>query len=125
MLAIPFFIGAFMLISGLNNFFGWYNNANLPATARAIQLQSPDTQNTGVLMTVLGMIILVATYLWWKSMEKGMEGEITDVETQLDTLVMQIRKTEHEKQELIGSLPEPNASLEQQLRQAEHELSEC
>ena len=125
MLAIPFFIGAFMLISGLNNFFGWYNNANLPATARAIQLQSPDTQNTGVLMTVLGMIILVATYLWWKSMEKGMEGEITDVETQLDTLVMQIRKTEHEKQELIGSLPEPNVSLEQQLRQAEHELSEC
>ncbi|MFM7929717.1 MAG: hypothetical protein ACKO9Q_18590, partial [Pirellula sp.] len=38
MLAIPFFIGAFMLISGLNNFFGWYNNANLPATARALQL---------------------------------------------------------------------------------------
>ncbi|MFM8573314.1 MAG: ATP-binding protein, partial [Pirellula sp.] len=125
MLAIPFFIGAFMLISGLNNFFGWYNNANMPATARALQLQSTDTQNTGVLMTVLGLIILVATYLWWKSMEKGMEGEITDVETQLDTLVSQIRKTEHEKQELIGSLPEPNASIDQQLRQAEHELSEC
>ncbi|MFZ4080967.1 MAG: ATP-binding protein [Pirellula sp.] len=125
MLAIPFFIGAFMLISGLNNFFGWYNNANMPATARAIQLQSTDTQNTGVLMTVLGMIILVATYLWWKSMEKGMEGEITDVETQLDTLVSQIRKTEHEKQELVGSLPEPSASIELQLRQAEHELSEC
>ncbi|MFN6140325.1 MAG: ATP-binding protein [Planctomycetota bacterium] len=125
MLAIPFFIGAFMLISGLNNFFGWYNNANMPATARALQLQSTDTQNTGVLMTVLGLIILVATYLWWKSMEKGMEGELTDVETQLDTLVSQIRKTEHEKQELIGSLPEPNASTEQQLRQAEHELSEC
>jgi hypothetical protein len=80
MLAIPFFIGAFMLISGLNNFFGWYNNANMPATARALQLQSTDTQNTGVLMTVLGLIILVATYLWWKSMEKGMEGELTDVE---------------------------------------------
>lgn len=125
MLAIPFFIGAFMLISGLNNFFGWYNNANMPATARAFQLQSTDTQNTGVLMTVLGMIILVATYLWWKSMEKGMEGEITDVETQLDTLVSQIRKTEHEKQELVGYLPEPNASIEQQLRHAEHELSEC
>jgi DNA repair exonuclease SbcCD ATPase subunit len=125
MLAIPFFIGAFMLISGLNNFFGWYNNANMPATARALQLQSTDTQNTGVLMTVLGMIILVATYLWWKSMEKGMEGELTDAETQLDTLVSQIRKTEHEKQELVGSLPEPNASVEQQLRQAEHELSEC
>jgi uncharacterized protein YhaN len=125
MLAIPFFIGAFMLISGLNNFFGWYNNANMPATARALQLQSTDTQNTGVLMTVLGLIILVATYLWWKSMEKGMEGELTDVETQLDTLVSQIRKTESEKQQLVGFLPEPNASLEQQLRQAEHELSQC
>ena len=124
MLAIPFFIGAFMLISGLNNFFGWYNNANMPATARALQLQSTDTQNTGVLMTVLGFI-LVATYLWWKSMEKGMEGELTDVESQLDTLVSQIRKTESEKQQLVSFLPEPGASVEQQLRQAEHELSQC
>jgi len=125
MLAIPFFIGAFMLISGMNNFFGWYNNANLPAAARALELQSNDTQNTGVLMTVLGMIILVATYLWWKSMERGMQGELTDFESQLDALVGQIRKTEHEKQELLGALPDHGASIEQQLREAEHELSAC
>lgn len=125
MLAIPFFIGAFMLISGLNNFFGWYNNANLPAAARALELQSNDTQNTGVLMTVLGMIILVATYLWWKSMERGMQGELNDFESQLDALVGQIRKTEHEKQELLTALPDHGSSIEQQLREAEHELSAC
>lgn len=125
MLAVPFFIGAFMFLSGLNNFFGWYNNGNLSPAARAISFQSNDSQNTGVLMTVLGIIILVATYMWWKSMERGSQGDINDCESQLEALVSQIRKTEAEKTELISVLPENSASVEQQMRQAEHELAEC
>jgi len=125
MLAVPFFIGAFMFLSGLNNFFGWYNNGSLSPAARAISFQSNDSQNTGVLMTVLGIIILVATYMWWKSMERGSQGDINDSESQLEALVSQIRKTEAEKSELLAVLPENTASVEQQMRQAEHELAEC
>ncbi len=125
MLAVPFFIGAFMFLSGLNNFFGWYNNGNLSPAARAISFQSNDSQNTGVLMTVLGIIILVATYMWWKSMERGSQGDINDCESQLETLVSQIRKTEAEKTDLLAAIPENNASVDQQMRQAEHELAEC
>ena len=54
-----------------------------------------------------------------------MEGELSDVETQLDSLVGQIRKTESEKKELLQFLPEHGAAIEQQLREAEYELSEC
>ncbi len=122
MLAIPFFIGSYMFLSGLNHFFGWYNNST-PIASRLLQQTANDSQNTGVLMTILGIIILVSTYLWWKSMEKGLSGDINDCESQLEALMMQIRKTEQEKAELLNSLPESNASIEQQLREAEHELS--
>jgi uncharacterized protein YhaN len=125
MLAIPFFIGAFMFISGLNNFFGWYGANSVPAAARALTIPSNDSQNTGVLMTVLGMIILVATYLWWKSMEKGVQGDIHDCESQLEALMGQIRKTETEKSELVDTLPNHGATIEQQMREAERELAEC
>jgi uncharacterized protein YhaN len=125
MLAIPFFIGAFMLVSGLNNFFGWYSTTNVPAAARALTTPTNDSQNTGVLMTVLGLIILIATYMWWKSMEKGVLGDINDCEGQLEALVGQIRKTETEKTDLVQSLPDAGASIEQQMREAERELSEC
>jgi len=125
MLAIPFFFGSFMLISGLNHFFGWYNSYNLPAAARLLQGPSSDSQNTGVLMTVLGLCILVGTYLWWKSMERGMQGDIHDCESQLEALMLQVRKTEQERNELQQALPEHSGSIDQQLRDAEHELSLC
>ncbi|MCU0708018.1 MAG: hypothetical protein MUF23_06985, partial [Pirellula sp.] len=125
MLAIPFFIGAFLFLSGLNNFFGWYNASSMPAATRMIQAPAGDTQNTGVLMTVLGLLVLTATYLWWKSMERGIAGDISDCESQLEALMLQVRKTEGEKKDLSQSLPEPNASIDQQLREAEHELAAC
>jgi chromosome segregation ATPase len=125
MLAIPFVIGSFMFLSGLNNFFGWYNPSSMPSASRMMPVPASDTQNTGVLMTVLGIIILVATYLWWKSMERGIVGDINDCESQLEALMLQIRKTEQEKAELQKGMPEHSGSVDQQLREAEHELAAC
>jgi uncharacterized protein YhaN len=125
MLAIPFFIGAFLFLSGLNNFFGWYNSSSMPAATRMLQAPNNDPQNTGVLMTVLGLMVLVATYLWWKSMERGIAGDITECESQLEALMSQVRKTEQEKKDLTVSLPDSTGSMEQQLREAERELAAC
>jgi uncharacterized protein YhaN len=125
MLAIPFFIGAFLFLSGLNNFFGWYNSNSMPNATRLVQAPNNDPQNTGVLMTVLGLLVLVATYVWWKSMERGMAGDITECESQLEALVSQVRKTEQEKKDLSQTLPDHGGSMEQLLREAEHELSNC
>jgi DNA repair exonuclease SbcCD ATPase subunit len=90
-------------------------------------LQAPnnDPQNTGVLMTVLGLIVLVATYLWWKSMERGIAGDITECESQLEALMSQVRKTEQEKKDLSQALPDHGGSMEQLLREAEHDLGSC
>jgi uncharacterized protein YhaN len=125
MLAIPFFIGAFLFLSGLNNFFGWYNGNSMPEATRMLQAPNNDPQNTGVLMTVLGLIVLVATYLWWKSMERGIAGDITECESQLDALMSQVRKTEQEKKDLSQALPDHGGSMEQLLREAEHDLASC
>ncbi|MFN9917147.1 MAG: hypothetical protein ACK53L_31450, partial [Pirellulaceae bacterium] len=125
MLSIPFFIGAFLFLSGLNNFFGWYNSNSMPNASRLVQAPNNDPQNTGVLMTVLGLLVLVATYVWWKSMERGMAGDITECESQLDALMSQVRKTEQEKKDLSLALPEHGGSMEQLLREAEHELANC
>ncbi|MBU6237983.1 MAG: AAA family ATPase [Planctomycetes bacterium] len=125
MLAIPFFIGAFLFLSGLNNFFGWYNGNSMPAATRMLQAPNNDPQNTGVLMTVLGLIVLVATYLWWKSMERGIAGDITECESQLEALMSQVRKTEQEKKDLSQALPDHGGSMEQLLREAEHDLGSC
>jgi hypothetical protein len=125
MLAIPFFIGAFLFLSGLNNFFGWYNGNSMPAATRMLQAPNNDPQNTGVLMTVLGLIVLVATYLWWKSMERGIAGDINECESQLEALMSQVRKTEQEKKDLSQALPDHGGSMEQLLREAEHDLGSC
>jgi uncharacterized protein YhaN len=125
MLAIPFFIGAFLFLSGLNNFFGWYNGNSLPAATRMLQAPNNDPQNTGVLMTLLGLIVLVATYLWWKSMERGIAGDITECESQLEALMSQVRKTEQEKKDLSQALPDHSGSMEQLLREAEYDLGSC
>jgi DNA repair exonuclease SbcCD ATPase subunit len=76
-------------------------------------------------MTVLGLIVLVATYLWWKSMERGIAGDITECESQLEALMSQVRKTEQEKKDLSQALPDHGGSMEQLLREAEHDLGSC
>lgn len=120
LLAIPFFFGMFMLITGLGKFF----NISLMSSAKRLAV-SPSDQTNGMLMTVLGIIVLFAMYTWWKFIERGSNGELNDCESQIEALALQIKKTEQERDEMIKSLPEHAGSLEQRIKEAEHELAQC
>lgn len=111
-LMVPFAFGAVMLILGLIKCFP---NRNISA------LFSYDLK-AGPMMALIGTCILVAWYTWKGYVERGTGDDLEDCEGQLDALLRQIRSTEQERDDLVRSLPSFTGSLEQQIREIEHEL---
>ncbi len=74
------------------------------------------------MMALIGICVLVAWYTWKGFVEKGTGDDLEDCEGQLDALIRQIRKTEQDRDEIVRSLPAFTGTLEQQVREIEHEL---
>lgn len=131
-LAPPFVLGSVMLFLGLGRFFGWQVTGSNAAktvgrtvsTAAEIAAQQAQ-QSAGLLWFLLGMAILIGTYYYWKRLEDGSRIDLKDCDSQLDALNIQLRKTEAERDELQKGMPEHPGSLEQRIREAEHEVAQC
>ncbi len=139
-LAPPFILGSIMLVLGLGKFFHWqWTNATpvknatqyaLSVTEKAVkaaqQIDAERTeQTTGLLLFLLGTAVLIGTYYFWKRLEAGSSSDLQDCDSQLEALTAQVRKTEAEREELLKLLPEHSGSLEQRIREAEHEVAQC
>ena len=139
-LAPPFILGSIMLVLGLGKFFHWQWTNTTPIknvsrfamtaaekankTATDIAAESAD-QTTGLLLFLLGTAILIGTYYFWKRLEDGSENDLKDCDSQLEAVTIQVRRTEAEREELMKLLPEHSGSLEQRIREAEHEVVQC
>ena len=139
-LAPPFILGSIMLVLGLGKFLHWqWTNASPTKTVSQFALNSAEKalnlardysnerteQTTGLLLFLLGTAVLIGTYYFWKRLEDGSSDDLKDCDSQLDALNVQVRKTESEREELQKLLPEHGGSLEQRIREAEHDVTQC
>lgn len=132
-LAPPFILGAVTLMLGLGKFLHWPWAIAAPAkslnglaltVADKIAAETAD-QTTGLLLFLLGITILIVTYFYWKRLEDGSDNDLKDCDAQLEAVTIQVRRTEAEREELMKLLPENSGSLEQRIREAEHEVAQC
>ena len=134
-LATPFILGSIMLILGLGKFFHWKWASSPPSILsplasandklRAAQEAASADLTTGLLLFLLGMAVLVGTYFYWKNLEDGSNNELVDCDSELEAISLQVRRTEAEREDLLKLLPEGTGSLEQRIREAEHEVRQC
>ncbi len=130
-LAVPFIFGAIILILGLGKTLRWQWATQNRNVNSAVQFASDrlkedtNSQNSGILLFLLGIAVLVGTYYYWKQLEDGSSNELMDCDAELEAISIQVRRTEEEREELLKQLPENNSSLEQRIREAEHELKQC
>jgi len=134
-LATPFILGSIMLILGLGKFFHWKWASSPPASIspiasaaeklRVAQDAASADLTTGLLLFLLGMAVLVGTYFYWKNLEDGSNNELVDCDSELEAISLQVRRTEAEREDLLKLLPEGTGSLEQRIRDAEHEVRQC
>ncbi len=136
-LAPPFILGSIMLILGLGKFFGWHWTSSPPikavsrwpfsAAEKAANLarEISTEQSFGLMLFLLGTAVLIGTYYFWKRLEDSSSDDLKDCDSQLEALGVQVRKTESEREELLKLLPEHGGSLEQRIREAEHDVAQC
>ena len=136
-LAPPFILGSIMLILGLGKFFGWQWTSSPPIKAVSrwpltaaekaanIAREVSTEQTFGLLLFLLGTAVLIGTYYFWKRLEDSSNNDLKDCDSQLEALSIQVRKTESEREELLKLLPEHGGSLEQRIREAEHDVAQC
>jgi uncharacterized protein YhaN len=129
-LAPPFILGSIALVLGLGKFFGWQWTASTPVQRTAATLadaaaKSQAELSFGLLLFLFGIAVLVGTYFFWKRLEQGSRTDLSECDSRLEAMNVQLRKTEEERNELLKSLPEHGGSLEQRIREAEHELEQC
>ncbi len=139
-LAPPFILGSIMLVLGLGKFLHWqWTNSTplksvshfaLTATEKLVNATKEESaaraeQTTGLLLFLLGTAVLIGTYYFWKRLEDGSSEDLKDCDSQLEALTVQVRKTEAEREELMKILPEHGGSLEQRIREAEHDVAQC
>lgn len=123
-LLFPFVGGSLMLVLGLGKFLNW----QIANGGRAINSAEPISgtdQTIGFLLFLLGIGFLWFTYNKWKSLEQDSQDELENCDSQLDAVDTQLRKTVQERDEILRSLPESNASLDQRIREVEHTLLQC
>jgi hypothetical protein len=70
------------------------------------------------------MAVLIGTYYFWKRLEQGSRVDLRDCDSHLEALNVQLRKTEAERDELTKLMPEHSGSLEQRIREAEHDVAQ-
>lgn len=99
-------------------------SAFLFGLARILNIAFYGTQSSGVLWSFGGLIAIIFGFFLRQFDERGIAGDLTDCESQLDALVHQIRKTEIERDDMLKLLPEHGGSLEQRIKEAEYELSQ-
>ncbi len=107
-----FITGGFLLLWGIAQFFGWMGSS------------TSSEQNVGLTKAFIGMLLLIGFQLWRQLDERNTLGDLNDCSSQLDALIQQIKKTELERTEMLKLLPEHSGSLEQRMREAEHELNQ-
>ncbi len=110
-LGIPFLFGGCMLIAGLfksTGYGGWL----------------PQDSATGLMMMLIGVVVLFFWWTWRNYTEQSTEGDLTECESQLDTLTRQIKKTESELTEIQRTLPEHTGTIDQQIRELEHDFGQ-
>lgn len=114
-LAIPFLFGAVMIVIG---FATWMNTGIFGF--RSDSAYNPAAR--GLLFMFIGVMALIFWYMWKSFTERGTGDDVINCEEQLAQLVSQIRKTETERDELARLLPAFSGTVEQQMREYEHEL---
>jgi len=132
-LATPFILGSITLILGLGKFLHWpwaiaapiKSMAGVALTVAERVAAETSDQSTGLLLFLLGTAILIVTYFYWKRLEDGSDNDLKDCDAQLEAVTIQVRRTEAEREELMKLLPENSGSLEQRIREAEHEVAQC
>lgn len=130
-LAPPFILGAIMLVMGLGKFFEWQWTSTAPVkavgqmTTAALAAAAQADKTMGLLLFLLGMAVLIGTYYFWKRLEQGSRVDLKDCDSHLEALNAQLRKTEAERDELTKLMPEHGGSLEQRIREAEHDVAQC
>ena len=129
-LAPPFILGAIMLVMGLGKFFEWQWTSTAPVkavgqmTTAALAAAAQADKTMGLLLFLLGMAVLIGTYYFWKRLEQGSRVDLRDCDSHLEALNVQLRKTEAERDELTKLMPEHGGSLEQRIREAEHDVAQ-
>jgi uncharacterized protein YhaN len=77
----------------------------------------------GLVYALLGVVLLFVSLLTKQADAKSVRGDLADCLSQIDVITSQIRKTEQDRNEMLKILPEHTGSLEQRLKEAEHNLS--
>jgi uncharacterized protein YhaN len=106
-LAIPFVFGGCLFFGGLAKIGGYWFTQD---------------KNTGMMMLLIGFVCLFFYWSWRSFIERSSNTDLDDCEDQLESLVKQLKKVEHERDEMQRSLPTYAGTLEQRLRESEHEL---
>lgn len=108
-LMIPYAIGAVMLLIGLDklltNFFFDHDVGN------------------GSLLSLVGMVTLFFWWTWKSFTERGTDGSLDECESQLDTVLRQLKKSEGDREALDRSIPSFTGNAQQRIKECEHELS--
>ncbi len=82
------------------------------------------TQQSGILYAFFGILAIIFGYLLRQFDERGLAGDLTDCEGQLEAVANSIRKAEHERHEMLAELPEHAGTLDQRIKEAEYELNQ-
>ncbi|MCY2975190.1 MAG: AAA family ATPase [Planctomycetota bacterium] len=78
--------------------------------------------DNGLVYALLGVVLLFVSLLTKQADAKNVRGDLADCLSQIDVITSQIRKTEQDRSEILKILPEHAGSLEQRLKEAEHNL---
>jgi uncharacterized protein YhaN len=76
----------------------------------------------GLVYALLGVVLLFVSLLTKQADARNVRGDLADCLSQIDVITGQIRKTEQDRNEMLKILPEHTGTLEQRLKEAEHNL---
>ncbi len=82
------------------------------------------TQTSGLFYFFIGIVAIIFGFMLRQFDERGIASDLSDCESQLEGLTQQIRKTQHERDEMLKLLPEHGGSLDQRIKEAEYDLSQ-
>jgi len=76
----------------------------------------------GLVYALLGIALFFISLVTKQVDSKNLRGDLADCLTQIEVITTQIRKMEQDRTEMLKVLPEHSGSVEQRLKEAEHNL---
>ena len=107
-LSIPFLFGGCLLLIGMAKSFNWWFEQD---------------QTTGMLMSLIGIIVLFVYQMWRGTMERGSNTDLIECEDQLESVIKQHKKAEHDRDVVERQLPAFEGSISQRIVIAERDLN--